>query len=54
MDIWFALHTGEVWPDPAFEPLIMGISFSLTGPPLGILEATKQGGGNWMQPVSDV
>ena len=29
MDVWFAMHTGEIWPHFAHEPLIVGISFPL-------------------------
>ena len=29
MDIWFAMHIGDIWPRFAHEPLIFGISFPL-------------------------
>ena len=29
MDFWFVLHPGTVWPNSAFEPLFVGISFKM-------------------------
>ena len=30
MDFWFVLKPGTVWPNSAFEPLLVGISFKLS------------------------
>ena len=30
MDFWFIMKPGTVWPDSAFEPLLVGISFPLS------------------------
>ncbi len=32
VDIWFILHNGSLLPHPAFEPLMVGISFPLLPP----------------------
>jgi hypothetical protein len=29
VDIWFTVHTGEFWPNSAYEPLMVGLSFPL-------------------------
>ena len=29
MDIWFVMHTGDVWPHFAHEPLLVGIAFPM-------------------------
>ena len=30
MDFWFVMKPGDVWPNSAFEPLLVGISFPLS------------------------
>ena len=27
VDVWFFMHTGSVWTDDMFEPLVVGLSF---------------------------
>ncbi len=32
VDIWFILHNGFIWPNSAFEPLMVGISYPIISP----------------------